>query len=663
MGVVIGIDLGTTYSAAGWVVEGKPEILMLEGEPTLPSVISRLRSGNIAIGRAAKRNQTVAPHDTIVEVKRQMGNNVQVPLGDKKFTPQELSMMILKKIKEEVEKQLPPGETVAGVVISCPAYFKNPARDATKEAGQLAGMKVLQIVNEPTAAAYAYGVQHAGSSGLFLVYDLGGGTFDVTVIKMTGSNLDVLGTGGDPHLGGGNFDDRIVEWMLECLEKKNPGYRASITDDKSPALKLRLKAYAEEGKKKVCDAAADAGPDTDRTTIKHVFNIPQVDQFQGKPLPFTETLTLAKFEELIDDLLQNSLKWIDEAFKVPAEKHKYAEKDLTAVLLVGGSTRVPAVRRLLEKRFAKTNTPIWGREKGINPDEIVALGASLVAISADPDSDEVPQKVLVDVTGHTLNVAVYDESLQREVLSPIIMKESRIPCKKEHRFQSAGKGQRHCLVQVFQGEGREVTGEGVMKIGEFVIEIAPIEAPTPLRVGLTLDQNGILIGHAIDELSGREVKCELTYQGKAKMSEEELALRQKSLEDQLAAVLGGSANPLDGPKPAPAQQTSRVPPSGNAAAAAAPPPPPAGAQVSPSAGASPPPASEAAAQPGDVTALMNPVMRSLYNKAVNNFANIPEDRQQKVIDLLAKIEDTARTEPHKLMSYLSPLNQLLQGVG
>ncbi len=649
MGVVIGIDLGTTYSAAGWFVDGKAEILMLEGEPTLPSVVSRLRGGNIAVGRAAKRNQIAMPHDTVVEVKRQMGKSVKLRLGDKEFSPEELSAMILKKVKEEVEKQLPPGEKVTGAVISCPAYFMNPARESTKEAGRLAGLKVLQIVNEPTAAAYAYGVQQGGGSGLYLVYDLGGGTFDVTVIKMTGAKVEVIGTGGDPELGGGNFDDRIVEWMLECLEKKHPGYRASVSDDKGAALKLRLKSYAEEGKKKLCDAAADAGSDTDRKSVKHVFSIPQVDHFQGKPLPFTETLTLAKFEELIDDLLQNSLRWIDEAFKVPAEKHRHTEKDLTAVLLVGGSTRVPAVRHLLEKRFAKTGTPIWGREKGIHPDEIVALGACLVAAGADPDSDDVPQTVLVDVTGHTLNVAVYEDAAQKEMLSPIIMKETRIPCKKEHRFVSAGGGQRQCLVKVYQGEGRELDGEGVMKIGEFLVEIAPIEGQTPLRIGLTLDPNGILIGHAVDELSGREVKCELTYQGKAKLSEEELAQRQRGLEDQLAAVLGGSASPFDAPKPppgaspAPGPAATRVPPT----APAAPPPPPAPA---------------AAAQPGDVTALMNPVMRSLYNKAVNNFGNIPEDRQQQVIDLLAKIEDTARTEPNKLMTFLGPLNQLLQGV-
>jgi molecular chaperone DnaK len=636
---IIGIDLGTTYSAAARCVDGRPEIILLDSEPTLPSVVGLQKNGKIAVGKVAKRNQPKSPQDTVVEVKRLMGSGQTVRLGDKTFTPQELSAMILRRIKELAEAEL--GEPVTGAVITCPAYFTDPQRGATKEAGEIAGLKVLHIFNEPTAAAYAYGLSHGNDDSvkLFLVYDLGGGTFDVTVIRMTAGQLKVIGTGGDAKLGGGDFDDAIVGWIMEHLAKI-PGYLSSLNDERKAALRMRLKWYAEEGKKALCNS---------QSGDPFKFQIPQVDVHQGQPVVFNEPLTMAKFEELIAPLVERSLKCIATALEVPQKKHQYTEKDLTAILLVGGSTRVPLVRTELAKRFP--NTPIWGQDKGINPDEIVALGASIKAAEADPESDQAPAGVLLDVTGHTLSVAVFDERRGREVLHCIIPKETQIPTEAAHRFSSKGDFQELCRIKVFQGEGEEINPAQVTMIGEFDIRIAPIAGPTPLRVGLALDVNGILLAHATDEFSGKRAECRVNYTGSARIPPEQLARKKVELEQHLNAVIGQTANPLDGPNRA-AGRNAWAPP-------LPPPPEPLAAPASRApAGAAPP-----AATPGDVTAVMNPIMRNLYNRAINSFDRIPPDRQALVMQLVTDIELAARAgDQQKLMTFFPQLSQALQGV-
>jgi len=375
---IIGISLGTTKCAAAICADGKPQIILLEGEPTLPAVVGLQKNGKIAVGKVAKRNQARALQNTIVEVKRKMGamekladgseRPVMVALGEQRFLPQQISAMILKKIKESAEAEL--GEEVTGVVITCPVSFTESQRAATKEAGQIAGLNVLKILNEPTAAAYAYGVHLDTTPGekLFIVYDLGGAEFTLTVIRMNEGLLEVLGTGGDPNLGGGDFDDRIVNWMLEHLKQSNPGYAATLTDENLGSLKMRLKSFAEEGKIALCDSQ-DAQP-------TYSFQITNVDIFEGKPLIFSETLTMAKFEELIKDLQDKALKRLDVAMEVQKSTQGYTEDNLTAILLVGGSTRVPQVRRILERRFP--GTPIRGCECGINASEIVVAGAASI---------------------------------------------------------------------------------------------------------------------------------------------------------------------------------------------------------------------------------------------------------------------------------------------
>lgn len=629
---VIGIDLGTTYSAVSRFVDGQTEMILLEGNPTLPSVVSVLPNGKIAVGLTAKRNQAKNPQDTIIEVKRKMGEAVTVPLGQKSFSPQEISAMILRRLKELAEEQL--GEEIDGVVISCPAYFKDPQRQATKEAGQVAGLNVLRIVNEPTAAAYAYGLGQAGDTEehLVMVYDLGGGTFDVTIIKMIGGSLEVIGTGGDPQLGGGNFDDRIVSWMLERIHVKYPGYAATLTEERERALRLRLKTNAEEAKKKLCGPPALG---------EFRIQIANVDQFDGKPIVFNEVLTMETFEGLIQDLLDNSMKWLDVAMEVPREKYKYTDGDLTDVLLVGGSTRVPLVRKLLEARYGPER--LKGMEYGIDPDEIVARGASMVAAQADPYSTEVVDAQLIDVTGHTLSVAVFDIQRNRETLHPLILKETPLPTSAAHDFASMGNFQAQCLVKVYQGEGEEIEGnQNVTKIGEFLIEIPPIQDSIPLEIGLQLDKNGLLVAHATDRSTGRQVKCEINYSDSAQIRPEDLKQREKELVDKLEQGVGRSANPLEQAAAAggswanpgrPAQAVEQQPAAGTASSGAA------------------------AANP------MRAYAQSLVEKAMGNFARIPPDRQMAVAQSVTAVQNAMQGEDTvTLMTSVSQLASLLQGL-
>ena len=363
---VIGIDLGAR-ACEGITLCGRATGNHPLGGPTRPALGRRAAGQRQDCRRDDRRNDPVKfPHNTIVEVKRKVGTTEKVPLGDKLFSPQDISAMILSRIKELAEAEL--GEPITGAVITCPAYFKDPPRAATEQAGQLAGLKVLQIMNEPTAAAYAYGLQHGNDKAekLFIIYDLGGGTFDVTVIRTIAGSLKVIGTGGDPQLGGGDFDDRIVEWIVGHIRQSNPAYAATWSDEKLKALKLRLKFHAEEYKKKLCDSR-DAEPSV-------TFTLPNLDIFEGQPVSFNGNLTMVEFERMIMDLMDNSKKWVDEAMKEPTKTHGYTLKDVTAILLVGGSTRVPLVRRKLKEWYPVV--PSWGEEKGINPDEIVALGAA-----------------------------------------------------------------------------------------------------------------------------------------------------------------------------------------------------------------------------------------------------------------------------------------------
>jgi len=626
---VIGIDLGTTYSAAARVDEyGETEIIYLEGNPTLPSVVGIDRRGRVVIGHRAKRNQANNPQDTIVEIKRKMGEKGEkVQLGDQEYTPQEISAMILKRIKKNAEDEL--GEQITGAVISCPAYFMDESRNATKEAGQLAGLNVLRIVNEPTAAAFAYGslLGDTREERLVMVYDLGGGTFDVTILKMLGGNINVIGTGGDPRLGGGDFDDKIVGWMENQLREENPEFWASLSDPAKSALRIKLKSYAEEGKKILCGP-----PPRDA----YQFQIAKIATYEGRPVSFSGTLTMEEFEDLISDLMQKSLRHLDEAMNVPKEKHKYTEDDLTDILLVGGSTRVPYVRHLLEERYP--DIPLRGVESGINPDEIVARGASLVAAKINPDNDVYIPGDLVDVTGHTLSVAVIDAQTNEEYLHTLIPKETKIPASAKHRFSSAGNMTPYSKVQIFQGEGRQKSRETPM-IGEFIIEIEPRPEPTPLEIGLQLDDNSLLQAHATDLLTSKRVEVEFNYDDSTRIPKEELEKKQAALETTLEGRMTRSENPLEKAK----QRQSRPP--------------------KPTPAPSSPPSGQESRENQDPLATMNPIVYNIHQEAVQNFDQIPPDQQPRVMKLVNEIQQAARANnQEKLMELGLQLQQELSNL-
>ena len=616
---VIGIDLGTTYCAASrYIDEDDTEFFDFGGKTTMPSVISVRNNGNIIVGWAAKNNQAKAPQNTVIEVKREMGKDVKIKLGQKEFNPQDLSAMILKKIKASVEEQL--GEEVTGAVITCPAYFKDPARAATKEAGILAGLNVLKVVNEPTAAAFAYGVEKGvnDEKNIFLVYDLGGGTFDVTVIEMLAGSLDVIGTGGDPELGGGNFDDRIVNWMLDQLEKI-PGYSSTLSDEKRTALKLKLKSYAEVAKKELC------GPPLKK---EYQFQIPKIDKLEGKPVAFNEILTMETFEFLIKDLMDNSMKWIDVAMEKPHENKGYNEDDITEILLVGGSTRVPLVRKALAERFP--NTPLRGVESGINPDEIVAMGAGMIAAESDEDCIDAPPIIMTDVTGHTLSVEMVDNN-NKPFLQPLIPKETPIPASSEHHGSSYPNADR-VKIKVFEGEGKEPNDPNVTMIGEFFIMIDPIPEPTPVKISLNLDENTILVAKAINEITLKEEKCTINYESTTKMSEEELERKKSSLEADMKKGIGTNINPLEEERSMESRKKEIQKPQNNTSN-------------------------------DDPRSKMNPIIRDLYNKAINNFAKIPADKQAMVITIVSEIENCARAgDQVKLMSFHGPLTEILKDI-
>jgi molecular chaperone DnaK len=407
----------------------------------------------------------------------------------------------------------------------------------------------------------------------------------------------------------------------------------TLTDEKRAALRLRLKVSAEDGKIKLCDSPA---PDA-----AYRFQIATVDVFQGRPIVFNEELTRPMFEEMIRPLLENSLKWIDGALAVPKKQFKYQESHITAVLLVGGSTRIPLVREVLEKRFAATKTPIWGAERGINPDEIVAMGASIVAAEMDPEGEGLNTgTVLVDVTGHTLSVAAMDEK-GRKSLTPIINKETPIACSGSHRFSSMGNFQTTCRIEVYQGEGTEIVADRVTMIGAFDISLRPAAEPVPLAVGLELNEDGILTAHATDESTGLRVVCRMDFKiDKSRMSPDEVARRKAQLEKQMQEIIAQTANPLNEPVAGGPQPAARV-----VAAAATP--------VS----------AASATAPADPLTLMNPIMRTQYSKALNSFARVPADRQNELVNIVTAIDAAARAgDAAKVNSYLPQLSTLLAGV-
>ena len=518
MGKIIGIDLGTTNSCVA-VFEGNEPVVIAnsEGKRTTPSVVGFVKDGERKVGDPAKRQAITNPKNTVYSIKRFMGETYEqcakevtrvpytvsneggfprVDIEGRKYTPQEISAMILQKMKKTAEDYL--GQEVTEAVITVPAYFSDSQRQATKEAGQIAGLDVKRIVNEPTAAALAYGVDKADKDMKIAVFDLGGGTFDISILEFGSGVFEVLSTNGDTHLGGDDFDQVIIDWLVQ-------GFKADEGIDltKDPMAMQRLKEAAEKAKIELS------------STTSTEINLPYISAEGGMPKHLVKTLTRSQFEQLAHNLIQACLVPCQNAMR----DAKLQTSDIDEVILVGGSSRIPAVQTLVKNYFGKEPS------KGVNPDEVVAVGAAIQGAVLTGDKSDI---VLLDVTPLTLGIETMGG-----VMTKLIDANTTIPCKKSETFSTAVDNQTAVTIHVLQGE-RPMAAQN-KSIGQFNLEgIAPARRGVPqIEVTFDIDANGILNVSAKDKATGKEQAIRI--EASSGLSEEEIK-RMKAEAEQNAAA-------------------------------------------------------------------------------------------------------------------------------